>query len=330
MDGKLDLQVGRVDRKSQKQFSLDVKMKTYLKLSPSWTNHAASLLIASLLAAFILPTNTSRAGIYSPAGDVELKALVLAQDALATADWYFPTLSYDVPAGVIWLQRDGVENAVWFARLATEIAQQTQSIVVAPKFRRLDKPSPSVDGDTLAKAVAELFLGDRLALNSSAAAAGYQGPLPQKFLLVGIGKGGGFATSVGGYTVDNGAAANLLGVVMLNGAAKQDPFAPSLAKLDSVGIPDYQIAGSGFGVSNGRALSTAKLLKRQHPGQFVGIQIWPGATDAEVTTSVGWINDIYAGYGPTDPQFGIYGNPNDGTYIPGQLIMIDQRKAKVL
>jgi len=236
---------------------------------------------------------------------------------------------YNVPAGVIWLQRDGAGNASWFARLATEIARQTKSIVVAPKFRRLDKPGASVDGDALAKAVAKLFLGDRLALNSSAAAAGHQGQLPKKFLFVGIGKGGGFATSAGGCTVDNGAAIDLLGVVMLNGLAKKDQFPTSLAKLGGVGAPFYQIAGPGYGVASARGRTT-RLLKQLYPDQFVGIQIWPGATDAVTTTSVGWINDIYAGRGPDHPLFGIYGNPNDGSYIPGQQIMINQRKAKVL
>jgi hypothetical protein len=251
---------------------------------------------------------------------------------------------YNVPAGVIWLQRDGAGNASWFARLATELARQTKSIVVAPKFRRLDKPGKSVNGDALARAVADLFLdeadtgiskvgggggGDRLALNSSAAAAGHQGQLPKRFLFVGIGKGGGFATSAGACTVDNGAAIDLLGVVMLNGVAKKDQFPASLAKLGGVGVPFYQIAGPGYGFASARGRTT-RLLKQLYPDQFVGIQIWPGATDAVTTTSVGWINDMYAGRGPDHPLFGIYGNPNDGSYIPGQQIMINLRKAKVL
>ena len=35
------------------------------------------------------------------------------------------------------------------------------------------------------------------------------------------------------------------------------------------------------------------------------------------TFATGWVNDIYAGLGPTDqqPKYGIYGNPNDGTYV---------------
>ena len=254
----------------------------------------------------------------------------LVQKALTTADWYFPTASNPQVAakGVIWLQRPDLGNAASFVRLATALAQQTNSIVVTPKFRSFDNPGGSVSGEALAGAVAEQFVGDRAALNRSATAAGYQGPLPQKFLFAGLGKGGGFATSLGSFTVDNGAAENLLGVVMFDGVAKDDQFAPSIAKLDSLGIPDYQIAGPP---STSNALGrTTDALKQLHPGQFVGIRTPAGAQNAAIAASVGWINDIYAGYGPADPQFGTYGNPNDGTYVAGQQFTIGGVSATVL
>ena len=257
--------------------------------------------------------------------------MILAQNAVMTADWYFPTAT-DGPAtanGVIWLQRDGASSTSSFTRLATELARQTNSIVVAPKFRSFDKPSASVDGTALAQAVAQLFVGDRVALNISATAAGYQGPLPEKFLIVGLGKGAGFATEVGGYTVDNGAATDLLGVVMIDGVVKEDQFAPSLAKLDSLGIPDYLIAAPQRGASNARS-RTAELLSLLNPDEFVGIQMPLKRRDAVIAVSVGWINDIYGGYGPTDPRYGVYGNPNDGTYVPSQTIMIGRVKGSVL
>jgi len=257
--------------------------------------------------------------------------MILAQNSVMTADWYFPTeTDGSVTAnGVIWLQRDGASSTSSFTRLATELARQTNSIVVAPKFRSFDKPSASVDGTDLAQAVAQLFVGDRVALNISATAAGYQGPLPEKFLIVGLGKGAGFATEVGGYTVDNGAATDLLGVVMIDGVVKNDQFTSSFSKLDSVGIPDYLIAAPQRGASNARR-RTAELLSLLHPDQFVGIQMPLKGRDAVITVSVGWINDIYGGYGPTDPQFGVYGNPNDGTYVPSQPIMIGRVKGSVL
>ena len=76
------------------------------------------------------------------------QGLILAQNAVASADWYFPTAT-DVPVtanGVIWLQRESTGSTSSFTRLATELARQTNSIVVAPKFRSLDKPGASVDG----------------------------------------------------------------------------------------------------------------------------------------------------------------------------------------
>jgi hypothetical protein len=57
------------------------------------------------------------------------------------------------------------------------------------------------------QAVADMMLGDRVALTTSATAAGYQGVLPQRFLLAGERLGGGFAAEVAARTVDNGAAA---------------------------------------------------------------------------------------------------------------------------
>ena len=258
--------------------------------------------------------------------------MILAQNAVMTADWYFPTAT-DGPVtanGVIWLQRDGASSTSSFTRLATELARQTNSIVVAPKFRSFDKPSASVDGTDLAQAVAQLFVGDRVVLNISATAAGYQGPLPEKFLIVGLGKGAGFATEVGGYTVDNGAATDLLlGVVMIDGVVQEDQFTSSFSKLESAGIPDYLIAAPHRGASNARR-RTAELLSLLHPDQFVGIQIPLKGRDAVITVSVGWINDIYGGYGPTDPRYGVYGNPNDGTYVPSQTIMIGRVKGSVL
>jgi autotransporter-associated beta strand protein len=141
--------------------------------------------------------------------------------------------------------------------------------------------------------------------------------------------GGGFVTNVGGFTTDNGAAVNLLGVVMIDGMVKEDQFGPSLAKLDGLGIPDYQIAGPNHGVADAKG-GTARLLTELPPGQFVGLQMPLQNTGAVISASAGWINDLYADNGPTDPRYGVYGNPNDGTYVPGQAFMIGRIRAKVL
>jgi len=274
-----------------------------------------------------------------------LNGFYLAQKALTTADWYFPTSRDPQVAadGVIWLQRDGGGDASSFAALAKELAQQTNSIVVAPQFRSLENPGPSVSGADLQDGVAELFKRDEVNLSEgidrpaltrtltrSAADAGYQGLLPEKFLLAGVGKGAGFVTSVGGATVDSGAAVNLLGVVMYDGVADAEQFSTSIAKLDSLDIPCYQIVGPpGRANAGGR---TTDLLAALHPSQFIGIETSAGAMDVAITASVGWIKDICAGKLPSDPapKFGIYGDPNDGTYVAGQRVAIGGGTATVL
>ena len=130
-------------------------------------------------------------------------------------------------------------------------------------------------------------------------------------------------------TVDNGAAANLLGVVMVDGVAAADQFAESLNKLDSAGIPLYQIASPPQAANNwGR---TTEQLAALLPDQFVGVQFDDASPlDAVVTFATGWINDIYAGRGPTDPVYGIYGNPNDGTFVANRPLVMGDASATVL
>ena len=56
----------------------------------------------------------------------------------------------------------------------------------------------------------------------------------------------------------------------------------------------------------------------------------PGGKAAVRTYATGWINDLYNGTGPTDPVYGIYGNPNDGTYVPNQAIVMGEAGATTL
>ena len=92
--------------------------------------------------------------------------------------------------------------------------------------------------------VAELFLGNRAALTISASQAGFQGPLPQPFVLSGHSAGGGLAAIAAGYyeaALAPGAPDDLLGVVMFDGVAlSSEAFDNALAVLG--GKPVYQIA----------------------------------------------------------------------------------------
>ncbi len=270
----------------------------------------------------------------------------------APADWYFPTQADGTvaPNGIIWLQHGFLGFKEWYADLAIRMAQETNSIVVAPSIFWFD------DAYT-GEAAAQMFVGDRAALNISASEAGLQGTLPQPFILTGHSAGGRFATTAGAFTVDNGSAKDLLGVVMFDGVGG-DQFAANIAKLDTLSIPDYQIAAppqrwNAWGV-------TTEQLAALKPDQFVGIQIdagshtdsiggdsffgWlgtigsdifvkpspPGAKDAVGTFASGWINDIYGGYNPANPVYGIYGNPNDGTYVANQPIVMGEAGATTL
>ena len=110
---------------------------------------------------------------------------------------------------------------------------------------------------------------------------------------------------------------------------------------------------------NAWGLATEAMLAK-YPDQFFGVQIdngshtdviggnslwgWlgelgsnlivkpspPGGKAAVRTFATGWINDLYNGTGPTDPVYGIYANPNDGTYVPNQAIVMGQAGATTL
>jgi hypothetical protein len=267
-----------------------------------------------------------------------------------SADWYFPTqVDGSVrPDGVIWLQHGFLGRKSWYSALATDLARQTNSVVVVPNvpsFPRLRCWDCTLNSAALQEATATMFLGERSALNDSATAAGFQGTLPQQFILAGHSAGGGFATAVGGYTVKNGAAGNdLLGVVMFDGVSSNGTFAPALEQLASRDIPVYQIAAPPQ-PWNADGQTTDELVGLR-PGQFTGVVLKDGShvdsliggvpiidfiaqfvvkksptgnTAAVYTLASGWIKDMYAG----DRQYGLYGSG-------GQQIVLGPATATVL
>lgn len=272
----------------------------------------------------------------------------------APADWYFPTQADgSVQAqGVIWSQHGFLADKSFYSALDAQLAQRTNSIVVAPTLTSnpLACAGCWLSGAPMHQAVADMFLGDRAALNISANAAGYQGTLPEKFVLAGHSAGGGFAASVAGYTVDNHAAdnGNLLGVVMFDGVSMNGALPTALASLDTLDIPVYQIAAPAQ-PWNAYGITTDQLLALR-PNQFDGVVLVngshvdsmlgsnpiidfaaqlvtkfspPGNTAAVYTLSTGWINDMYVGAGPDNPQYGLYGSA-------GQPIIMGEAAAIVL
>jgi hypothetical protein len=281
----------------------------------------------------------------------------------APARWYFPTQadgSVDA-RGVIYLQHGFLGTGGWYSDLAIALAEGTDSIVVVPTVSSLPLPNGAwLNGTQMQQAVGSLFLGNETALNTSANQAGYHGTLPQDFIIAGHSAGGGLATiAAGDYIADLGAnTANnhLLGVVMFDGvASSSSAFAGAIGNLKTLDIPDYVVAAppqawNGFG-------ATTNQLVSLNPGEFVGVELANGShvdsllgdkpvidvlaqlitkfspggnTAAVYTLSTGWIDDIYAGAGPTDPIYGIYGPT--GVYVPpgGQQIVLGPATGIVL
>ena len=274
----------------------------------------------------------------------------------AKADWYFPTQADGTisAAGVIWLQHGFLANKSYYSALATTLAQQTNSIVVAPTLPSfaLRCSGCSLSGTQMQQAAATLFLGSRTALNASAGAAGYQGSLPDSFVLTGHSAGGGFAAAMGGYYVADLQPTDtnrLTGVVMFDGVSQTSTLDTAIANLDRDDVPIYQIAApaqiwNAFG-------ATTKQLLALRPDQFDGVVVVGGShvdsmlgsnpivdfvaqlvtkfspagnTAAVYTLATGWINDFYTvGAGPADPQYGFYGSA-------GQPIILGQAAAVVL
>jgi lipocalin/acetyl esterase/lipase len=260
----------------------------------------------------------------------------------APAAWYFPTQADgSVQAnGVIWLQHGFLGFNAWYADMAQALAQETNSIVVAPDIFWFD---PAFSGE----AAAEMFVGDRAALNISANKAGYEGVLPQTFILTGHSAGGRFATAAGATFVENPDAvvADLLGVVMFDGVSSPPAFTEQLALLNGAEIPDYQISAPPQRW-NAWDIATESMVA-QFPDRFNGLQIlngshsdviggdslfgWlgalasdlivkpspPGGKAAVRTLATGWINDMYAGNttyleNPGEPLYGVYGPDGQG------------------
>ncbi|MFV0493596.1 PE family protein [Mycobacterium sp.] len=279
----------------------------------------------------------------------------------APALWYFPTQADgSVNAnGTLYLQH-GLGASGWLQQpLAIELAQQTNSVVVTPTVPSLRLPlglwlrSPQMQ-----QGVASLFQGPQTALNIGAQQAGFHGTLPPDFILAGHSGGGGLASiAAGDYLATLGTAPNhLKGVVMFDGVARDTAaFSTAVANLQAANVPIYTVAappmaGNIFG-------STTNQLVDLYPNQFVGAEIVggshldamlggrpiadlalqlitqfspPGATSAVYALSTGWINDIWAGYGPTNPMYGSYG-PTGG-YLPpgGQTIFVGPTTAIIL
>ena len=191
-------------------------------------------------------------------------------DVEVPADWYFPDT--DKPAGIIYLQHGFMATASFYSATAAYLAEKTLSIVVAPT---LTWNIFDIDGYPLMlsrthRAVADLFTGDRAALNASAQAAGYHKTPPSRLVLAGHSAGGGLAVGVAGYLADRDATGDLAGVVMLDGVGFGDHLSSDLAKIPR-DIPVYNLAGEPYGWNDFGGASTD--LAEARPGEFTGVLV---------------------------------------------------------
>jgi len=273
----------------------------------------------------------------------------------APATWYFPTQADGTVAanGVIWLQHGFLGFDPWYSDMAEALAQQTNSIVVAPSIFWFDTPlCPGcyLGGDKIRQGASTMFSDGRVQLTNSARATGlFDGTLPDQFVLTGHSAGGNFATAVGALITQTDQVNNFLGVVMFDGVSRDPQLTDQLTLLNAAGKPDYQIAAppqrwNAYGVAN-NILENFFVPK----DQFYGLQIDngshtdviggtslfanlasvfsslivkpspPGGKEAVRTLATGWINDIYNGnttYSPGAPANGL----QYGTYGPSSSI----------
>lgn len=253
------------------------------------------------------------------------------------ADWYIPETEEGEapPSRLIYLQHGFLAAGPWYSHTAAALAEQTNSIVVAPSIT-----SNFFAGDAcwlgaspMHEAMAGLFDDDNTALADSALAAGYAGPIPDRVVLMGHSLGGGAVSGIAGFMAADERIDRLAGVVLLDGVGLDDPE-KMLASLEAVPdeIPIYQLAApvyfwNAFGVG-------IDALVQARPDQFVGVtlvggshvdamrggnpliqfsqQLVSGFSKRENVAAarmlmVGWVNDMFAG----NQESGIYLEPGE-------------------
>ena len=250
------------------------------------------------------------------------------------ADWYIPASAEQTPPQrLIYLQHGFVAAGPWYSYTAATLAEQTNSIVVAPSITSnfLSCDACWLGAPRMQQAVANLFEDDNTALADSALAAGYTGLIPDRVVLVGHSLGGGLVAGTAGYMVDNGTSDRLAGVLMLDGVGLDGSMASSLEKVPG-DIPIYQLAApkyfwNQFGVGN-------HALLEARPDRFIGVTLVGGShvdsmqggnpliqlsqqlvagfskpqnVAAAQILMVGWVNDMFAG----KQDDGIYASPGE-------------------
>ncbi|MGE2718347.1 alpha/beta hydrolase [Mycolicibacterium celeriflavum] len=196
------------------------------------------------------------------------------------ADWYIPKTAEGAPPPdrMIYLQHGFLATGPWYSHTAATLAERTNSIVVAPtitsNFFALD--GCWLGGAPMHEAMAGLFDKRNDALADSARAAGYDGRIPDRVVLMGHSLGGGAVSGIAGHMADDSRIDRLAGVVLLDGVALGDP-ARMTASLRNVplDIPIYQLAAPVYMWNNFGAGLDALAAAR--PTGFIGVTLVNGS-----------------------------------------------------
>jgi hypothetical protein len=179
----------------------------------------------------------------------------------ADADWYFPTEGE--PDKFIYFQHGFPARAGFYNLTLEALAERNNAIVVAPSITSniFACDACAMSGEPMQAAVARLFEGDRAALLASAEAAGYEGTLPEQFVITGQSAGASLAVAAAGYYHQFAPAnekSNMVGVILydvsaIGGSATGNALANALDKLPAT-IPVLNIASTPSTVNSpGRA-----------------------------------------------------------------------------
>jgi pimeloyl-ACP methyl ester carboxylesterase len=195
------------------------------------------------------------------------------------ADWYIP--DGPPPDRLVYLQHGFLASGPWYSETAATLAEQTNSIVVAPSITSnfLAADACWLGAPPMHEAIAGLFADGNTALEDSAEAAGYFGGIPDEpgqVVLIGHSLGGGAVVGAAGFMAqpDNGSAERLAGVIMLDGVPFDEVAATESIEL-AEGIPIYNLASpkyfwNQFGVGTD-ALAAAR------PNEFIGVTLVGGS-----------------------------------------------------
>lgn len=221
---------------------------------------------------------------------VRSSTILLSTGQRVKANWYYPDGDV-VPEKLIVLQHGFFALGPMYSFTAANLAASTGAIVVTPTISSNPFAGDDnwINGDGMASAIADLFVGDRKALTDSALAAGFatrygldpaDARLPEKFALAGHSAGAGLVVGVAGYLVDKNAADDLVGVITLDGVPLGSAAAVALGKLqkyeEDTGryIPVREI---GAPKNSFNSISTLRAdLNAARPGRFNGVVLAGG------------------------------------------------------